>query len=74
MYQKMYTTLFNAITDALDLMECKDYAAARLRLLFAQRDAEEIYISEDGQPPLEICPPDHQPKDSFSPLDKPFPR
>ena len=62
MYQKMYTTLFNAITDALYLMECKDYAAARLRLLFAQREAEEIYISEDGQPPLVICPTRCPPK------------
>ena len=56
MYQKMYTTLFNAITDALNLMEDRDYPAAKLRLMSAQREAEEVYISEDGQPPLEICP------------------
>ena len=56
MYQKMYTTLFNAITDALNLMEDRDYPAAKLRLMSAQREAEEVYISEDGQPSLEICP------------------
>ena len=37
MYQKMYTTLFNAVTDALNMMEDQDYAAARLRLMAAQR-------------------------------------
>ncbi len=28
MYQKMYTTLFNAVTDALNMMDDRDYAAA----------------------------------------------
>ena len=56
MYQKMYTTLFNAITDALNMMEDQDYAAAKLRLMSAQREAEEIYISAGEKPPLEICP------------------
>ena len=52
----MYTTLFNAITDALNMMDDRDYAAARLRLISAQRKTEEIYISADEKPPLEICP------------------
>ena len=45
MYQKMYTTLFNAITDALELMEDREYDAARLRLMAAQQETEELYIS-----------------------------
>lgn len=56
MYQKMYTALFNAVTDALNMMEDRDYAAAKLRLMSAQRQAEDIYISADEKPPLEICP------------------
>ena len=45
MYQKMYTTLFNAVTDALELMEGRKFEAARLKLMAAQRKTEEIYIS-----------------------------
>ena len=33
-YQKMYLSLFNAVTDAIELLQK------------AQQDAEEIYISE----------------------------
>lgn len=45
-YEKMYYTLFNAITDALRLMETKQYADAAIRLAAAQCEAEELYISE----------------------------
>ena len=44
MYQKMYTTLFNAITDALELMEDHEFEAAHLKLMAAQRESEELYI------------------------------
>ena len=44
-YQKMYTTLFNAITDALRLMEKGNSAGAAALLRQAQQSTEEQYIS-----------------------------
>jgi len=43
-YQEMYAVLFNAITDAINMVEMKDIAAAKQRLKTAQRDAEEIFL------------------------------
>ena len=47
MYQRMYSTLFNAITDALEQMEQKHIGCAEDMLKAAQCEAEEIYISWD---------------------------
>ena len=44
-YQKMYTTLFNAITDALSQIETQNYSDAKETLISAQQKAEEIYIT-----------------------------
>ena len=44
-YQKMYTTLFNAVTDALEKMEVQNYGDAKERLISAQQKTEEIYIT-----------------------------
>lgn len=46
MYEKMYYTLFHAITDAMELMENREYQEALIRLEQACRDAEETYISQ----------------------------
>ena len=43
-YEKMYFTLFNAITDALRLMDAEQYADAAIRLAAAQCETEELYI------------------------------
>lgn len=43
-YQKMYTTLFNAITDALEEIEKQNIGLAREQLMAAQQKTEEIYI------------------------------
>ncbi len=43
-YKKMYAALFNAVTDALNMMEDRDYGAAQRRLMSAQREAEELYL------------------------------
>ena len=51
-YQKMYSTLFNAITDALWLLENKNSAEAIALLKQAQQSTEEQYIeAEGGAPP-----------------------
>lgn len=47
MYQKMYTALFHAITDALEQLERKNIGCAEDILKAAQCAAEEIYISWD---------------------------
>ena len=39
-YQKMYTTLFNAITDALEQMESQNFGTAKETLITAQQEAE----------------------------------
>ena len=43
-YQKMYTTLFNAITDALEQLEQQNIGRARETLIAAQQQAEELYM------------------------------
>lgn len=47
-YQKMYTLLFNAITDALKQMESQNYGDAKELLVAAQQKAEEIYITAEN--------------------------
>ena len=45
-YQKMYATLFNAITDALRLIDEGDLTGAKILLKRAQQATEELYISQ----------------------------
>ena len=45
-YQKLYTLLFNAATDALRAMEQLNFGQARDLLIRAQQQAEELYIDE----------------------------
>ena len=44
-YQKMYLTLFNAITDELAQIENQNYGDAKSALIAAQQKAEEMYIT-----------------------------
>ena len=46
-YQKMYTTLFNAITDALEDIQKQNIGLAQDRLIAAQQQTEEFYIAAD---------------------------
>lgn len=50
-YQKLYTYLFNAVTDAVEQLDQFQPGAARTILIRAQQAAEEMYIkaSEDEQ-------------------------
>lgn len=43
-YQKMYTIMFNGVTDALDMLRQERIREARYLLKQAQQQAEEIYI------------------------------
>lgn len=45
---KPYTTLFNAITDALEALEELNIGTAKELLRHAQQTAEELFI-EDGE-------------------------
>lgn len=49
MYQRMYLLLFNAVTDAIELLQRDDFAAAAETLVMAQKETEEIYI-QSGEP------------------------
>lgn len=46
MYEKMYHILFNAITDAMDMIETRKYQEAMTILEQASREAEEVYMSQ----------------------------
>lgn len=45
-YEKLYYLLFNAVTDALEDIEERNYGVAEKRLKAAQREAEEIYVED----------------------------
>lgn len=47
-YQKMYVTLFKAITAALYMMEDGEVMKARGVLVRAQQETEELYIEAGG--------------------------
>lgn len=47
MYRKMYTRLFNAVTDALEEMERQNFGAAHQLLVQAQQDCEDIYLDAE---------------------------
>lgn len=47
MYKKMYLTLFNALTDALDQLEKGHPAAVAAILRTAQQNTEDQYIEAD---------------------------
>jgi len=46
-YQKLYTKLFNAATDALDALEQLNVGEAKDILRRAQQEAEEDYLSSE---------------------------
>ena len=43
-YRKMYYMLFNAVTDALELLEKRAYQEAAATLIHAQQEAEQVYM------------------------------
>ena len=45
-YQKLYTLLFNAITDALRQLEEQNIGLAKQTLIRAQQAAEKMYLEE----------------------------
>ena len=49
-YKKMYSIMFNAATDAIDVLQryylSDDLLEAMVKLMEAQRKCEEIYIEE----------------------------
>ena len=47
-YEKMYHSLFNAITDALEQIEQQNFGSAKDLLIAAQQKAEEIYITAEN--------------------------
>lgn len=54
MYKEMYFTLFNAISDAVEQLEQRNYGQTAAILKQAQAAAEEIYVSApDQEPPLD---------------------
>ena len=47
MYEKMYFALFNAVTDALEAMEARNFGQAKDLFIAAQQRCEELYL--DGE-------------------------
>jgi len=50
-YKKMYYTLFNALSKAIENIDVANYGAARVILIEAQQKAEEIYIEAEEEAP-----------------------
>ena len=54
-FPKYYTLLFNAVTDAIEDIDQKNFGAARARLVMAQQEAEDAYLdaeeAADGSAP-----------------------
>lgn len=48
LFRQMYFHLFSALTDALRFLQAGDTEAAVQRLTAAQQEAEEMYISAEG--------------------------
>ena len=46
-FPKYYTLLFNAVTDAIEDIDQKNFGAARARLVKAQQDAEDAYLDAE---------------------------
>ncbi len=46
MYEKMYYTLFQAIADAMELIEEQNYQEALTRLELASQETEQTYIAQ----------------------------
>ena len=44
-FKKLYFTLFNTLSDAVERINTHDYEEARLLLIHAQQEAEECYIA-----------------------------
>ena len=47
MYKKLYFSLFNAVTDAIDQLERQEFQSALTTLELAQRNCEELFIQGD---------------------------
>jgi len=45
-YQKLYTTLFNAITDAIEKIDALEIKDAKSVLMQTQQKTEELYLTE----------------------------
>jgi hypothetical protein len=49
LYKELYFKLFAAMADAVEDMEQENYGLAKQRLIIAQQEAEERYISADEE-------------------------
>ena len=52
-YQKLYMLLFNAFTDAIMQIDAQNYGSARAVLVKAQQNAEEFYLDDENEEPLD---------------------
>ena len=46
-FKKLYTMLFNSLTDAIELIETGDAEEAKAVLIAAQQKAEDAYIEDE---------------------------
>ena len=46
-YKKLYFKLFAAMADAVEDLEQENYGSAKQRLIAAQQEAEEDYLSDE---------------------------
>lgn len=46
-YKALYHLLFNACTDALEELDAQNFGLARARLIAAQQEAEDFYVTHE---------------------------
>ena len=46
-YKALYHLLFNACTDALEELDAQNFGLARTRLIAAQQQAEDLYVTHE---------------------------
>lgn len=49
MYKKLYFSLFNAVTVAIDQLERQEFQSALTTLELAQRNCEELFMQGEGE-------------------------
>ena len=53
-YEPLYHLLFNACTDALEELDAQNFGSARARLIAAQQQAEESYMTQEESSQAEV--------------------
>lgn len=55
-YKRLYIFLFNKITDAIEMLEFREFSAAKELLKNAQIETEEMYLQQEEERKILLFP------------------